>query len=68
MKLLTDQRKSIGSLKGVPEECHGCQKPLGTHRTVTMDTNGTPVRFASDCGCFQLWMGRNLVGFLRRAS
>jgi hypothetical protein len=58
----------VRSLKGVPEECHGCQKPLGTHRIVTIDTHGNPVRFDEKCDCYQTWASKNLVGFLRRAS
>lgn len=59
----------VRSLKGEPEVCHGCKKPLGIHRIVTVDTRGNPVRFNSDgCQCFTLWAKHNLVGFVRRAS
>lgn len=67
MKLLAPPKR-VRSLKGVPELCHGCQKPLGTHRIVTVDTYGNPVRFDEHCGCYQVWAERNLVGFLRRAK
>lgn len=59
---------AVRSLKGVTEECHGCKKPLGTHRIVTVDSNGNPVRFNYNCTCFTLWMEKNLTGFLRRVS
>lgn len=61
---------TVRSLKEVPyDQCSGnCGVPLGTHRTVTVDTYGNPVRFGETCGCFRLWSERNLVGFLRKGT
>lgn len=63
-----DDRPAVRSLRGVPEECHGCQKPLGTHRIVTTDGQGTPLRFGCDCTCYTQWASANVSGFVRRAS
>lgn len=60
---------TVRSLRGVPEECNGCKKPLGTHRIVTVDKDGSPVRFNSDgCQCFMLWATHNVSGFVRRVE
>lgn len=58
----------VRSLMNVAEECHGCKKPLGTHRTITVDSWGNPIRFDDSCQCFNLWTERNLCGFLRRGT
>lgn len=60
----------VRSLRERPDICDGpCAKPLGTHRIVTVDSNGNPVRFNADgCQCFTRWQEKNLCGFLRRAS
>lgn len=59
----------VRSLRDQPEVCHGgCNIPLGTHRTVTVDSHGNPIRFGDDCGCFRIWIERNPTGFLRRAN
>lgn len=61
---------SVRSLKEIPyDQCSGnCNIPLGTHRTVTVDTYGNPVRFGEKCGCFRLWQEKNLTGFLRSGN
>lgn len=65
---MSNPKLPVRSLKEVPEECHGCKKPLGQHRTVTIDTHGNPIRFDNGCQCYQLWLSTNATGFLRRSS
>lgn len=65
---MTNPKMRVRSLIEVPEECHGCGKPLGTQRTVTVDTYGNPLRFNATCDCFQRWQEHNISGFLRRGT
>ena len=58
----------VRSLKESPEECHGCKKPLGTHRTITVDKWGNPLRFASECQCYTFWLAGNATGFAKRGT
>lgn len=58
----------VRSLRDQPEECHGCKKPLGQHRTVTVDTWGNPLRFDNSCQCYTLWLSSNATGFARKGT
>lgn len=62
---MSNPKLPVRSLLQTPEECHGCHKPLGTHRTITIDSHGNPIRFDDGCQCFRIWTERNLCGFLR---
>lgn len=60
----------VRSLKELPyDQCSGnCGVPLGTHRTVTCDKYGTPVRFGDKCGCYSFWQANNATGFNIRGT
>lgn len=58
----------VRSLLGQPEVCHGCQQPLGQHRTVTADTWGNPLRFDNKCQCFSKWLSANATAFARKGT
>lgn len=70
-EVVMNSKLPVRSLKEVPyDQCSGpCGIPLGTHRTVTIDTAGNPVRFGENCGCFAAWQSKNAVtGFARRST
>lgn len=58
----------VRSLIGQPEECHGCSKKLGQHRTVTADKFGNVLRFDNGCQCYTTWLSANATGFARKGQ